>query len=126
MIHPARRAVADRPAAGQDLGERCYGMNQCNAFVFQPDTKTANASGWLKAAKIDPTCTSISPFLTTYALNDRPYIAPAPPPSSGHSAGAIAGGDLLVCAKDRHAMTQSCSSHCIFCIPAHCLMTDLV
>ena len=87
--------LADTPRPVQDLGASCYGMNECNGFVFQPQTKTANASGWLKAAKIDPTCTSISPYLTTYSLNERPFIqAPAsPPPStSGHNTGAIAGG----------------------------------
>ena len=107
VIHPAGRAAADRAAAAQDLAQRCYGMNECNGFVFQPDTKTANASGWLKAGKIDRTCTSISPFLTTYALNERPYIAPVPPPSSGHSTGAIVGGDPPVCAQDGHALTQA-------------------
>ena len=77
----------------QDLGAQCLSLPECTGFVFQPQTKSANASGWLKAGPINSSCTSIAPFLTTYALNQRPVVAPASP-SSSHNTGAIAAGEV--------------------------------
>ena len=82
------------PGPVQDLGARCYSMPTCNGFLFQPQTRSAKASGWMKTGAIENNCTSVSPYLTTYALSvGRPVM---PPDTGGTNVGAIVGGEWLV------------------------------